>query len=564
MDRRRVVISIVLLSLLLSATMVAAKTTGSSVISKESAFDSWLPIAIIAILVALGIAGTQYMAGVLLGNQGVKTRALSEFGQVFGSAVLVVIILIVLNFFGTALTAMNLVSPSRITPMCDTLSGSQIDVLNSAMKPPSSLWTSPSPTAVICNDLIYNKGNIGATTRNIDYGLGAAYVINANMTNQTLRDFSELYSWDNLLLFLRQFKIYQAFCAPLSCISPLNAGTELEIKVTSDYFAGYVLHRGITPIMAAENILTFYIFFVQMLFILIMLLLWPYLLAAGLILRTVAFTRRVGGFLIALTVVALLIYPFLALFQYHTLDKMQNLQPIGVSSMPNLALCGRATQTVVPICVAGSSSCQKPVDINDNGKSNALNGVYCYTTADKLSNDYVFKGLEPDGVKPSGTMVACPKGTTPNNQQTAMNCYVKKNVNLFVLPDVKDVVHMYAYWPPGGNIIDAEIQMYLFALAPFNAGPLSLSSLLSLGSSGFKSLNAFPECFSVYGATTGICIGPKHMGASITALFNLYALIALPGFVLPIINVLMLLSAVLGISSLMGGETTLLGLTRMV
>ncbi|MDE1851211.1 MAG: hypothetical protein KGH69_00795 [Candidatus Micrarchaeota archaeon] len=539
------------------ATYAYAATSTASVakssITDFSAFDSWLAVIIIAIILSFSLAGAQYLIGVMLSNQGVRARALSEFGQAFGSVALVVIVLIVINFFGTTLTAANLIGPGKIAPICNTLQGSGIDFLNSN---PSNggLIKGPSPTAVICDNIIMGKST-HTVTRGIDYGLGAIYVIDANMTNQTLRDFSEIYSWDNFLLFLRQAKEYESLCFPEWCADPI-APPSASIKVSYDYFAGYVLHRGITPIMAGENTLGFYVFFVQLIVILMFLLVWPYMLAAGLILRSVNFTRRLGGFLIALTIVILLVYPFLNLMEYSALSNMQKLDPAGASSMPNLALCARASQTVVPYCAAGSG-CAAPKQIDTSG----LDGVYCYTTADKLPASYIFKGIPPDNMKNSDMVSACPSGSSVKQSQ---DCYVRKDINLYVLPDIKDVTRLYSWWPGGGNILEGETEFYLWALAPGNSGPVSLSSVISLFSNGFTNLDSFPECFSIYGVPLHLCMGPKHLATTLSALFNLYALFALSAFVIPIINTLLVLSATLGLSSLLGGETTLLGLTRFV
>lgn len=541
--------------LALAAMAAPAKTVSSvakSTFSSFSALDNWLGVIMAAIILSFSLAGVQYLIGVLLSNQQVRARALSEFGQAFGSVALIVIVLMVINFFGTTLTVSHLVGPHKLVPLCDTLQGSGIDFLNSDPAHKGAI-NGPSPTAVICEDIIRGSGGSGGVTRGIDYGLGAAYVIDANMTNQSLRDFSELYSWDSYLLFLRNAKQYEALCFPEWCADPV-APPAAYIKVSYDYFTGYVLHRGITPIMAGENTLAFYVFFIQLLVALIFLLVWPYMLAAGLILRSVNYTRRMGGFLIAFTIVVLLLYPFLNLFEYAALGNLQKLDPVGASSLPNLALCGRATQTVVAF---GGS----PHGISTNG----LDGVYCYTTADKLPADYIFKGYPPSSVKSGDTISACPDGTTVgSDKQLSLQCYVKKSVSLYVFPDIKDVVNLYSYWPPGGNVLQGEIAFYLWALAPGNAGPVSLNSVISIFSNGFTSLDSFPECFRLYGASLGVCIGPQHLASSLNALYDLYAFIAIPGFVMPILNALLLLSALLGLSSLMGGETTILGLTRFI
>jgi hypothetical protein len=65
-----------------------------------------------------------------------------------------------------------------------------------------------------------------------------------------------------------------------------------------------------------EAVLTFYVMLMQLLVITFFLFAWPYILAAGIILRSSFFTRRTGGLLMAISLVAVLIYPILYGMEY--------------------------------------------------------------------------------------------------------------------------------------------------------------------------------------------------------------------------------------------------------
>ncbi len=567
-----------LLALVLIPLVHSAPTPISS---HYSAFTNWFPIIIIASLLATLLAGVYYMIGYLLNNSRIKSSAITEFEQALGSIALVIIIIGVLYMIGTSdISFSTILGPngaSQISNICTTsLSNSQVNLLNSK-KAAAGL---PEPTAAVCQNLIGPTGPKGGVTSHIDYGLASMYVIIANMTNQSTMELNAMYNFDSLVFFLRNMAPFIGFCTPGDCVVPWSPSSLMtKLQISYKPYNGYVLQRLIAPSIVIQATMTLYMEIIELTVIIILLIGWPYLLAAGIILRTIPFTRRAGGLITAATIAGIILLPTIYLIEYGALNNLQSQPFIGSSLVPGMALCGFG-----PVSGSGSNSV-----------------LFCYTSANNLQTSYIYKGLQPPSYTSSisacktvaqaenqykstsqstpatstkcpPTARSCPPSQSSSTTQTSNPfsnepiCYVKKNLSFYVFPSAADIINLYSCYPSGGNYIFlTELGILTTTEVSNFLGPTSIIfSLLFSNSASSQGSQLFSPFFGSGGGSCIAQVGPHNLVAAYTALVNMYGIITVSGFIVPIINLLMMISAMTGLSALMGGETTLIGLSRFI
>ncbi|EQD40863.1 conserved hypothetical protein, membrane, partial [mine drainage metagenome] len=125
-------------STLVSLLLPVLSITGYNSISTEM-----FPIIAIALFIDSAIVGLWYFAGAILNNSKVKSSAMGEFYQVFGTALLVVvltgILVIFANTFYSVTSSTSLMASSAIFGMCKGINTtSQLMLLNSSMSPTGS------------------------------------------------------------------------------------------------------------------------------------------------------------------------------------------------------------------------------------------------------------------------------------------------------------------------------------------------------------------------------------------------------------------------------------------
>ncbi len=537
----------------IAAALVLSSAAGaqSSIATNYNVFNNWIPVIIIASTLAVLLASIYYMIGWLLNNNRVKASAISEL-QHAGASILIVVLLVWFFFLIGTSSSISFSSilgsggTSQINNICNNiLPNSQISTFNSVYQ--DNAQNLPGPTTAVCKYLIDSNAGVTPVTRQIDYGLASTYVVFANMSNQSAMELNSLYNFDSLLFFLRNLRPFIVVCIPAECDLPVPDVVP-TLKLSYNPYGGYVLQRAIMPAITTEGTIALYMFVIQMVLILIVLMGWPYLLAGGIVLRTIPFTRRIGGLLIAATVVAVVIYPTVFLFEYSSLSNLNPNSFIGASSIPAVSLCG----------------------FGQLANSAGNNVLYCYTSADSLKTSYILKGLTP-AKGTATTLNACSsvsQGEQPfisggNPFSTAATCYVKRNINFYVYPYAGDVINLYSC-----NIQAGATTIWPFeseALAQTLVQEISLPVTFIL--SFFTGISPLSSPLGLLTANNGACvarIGPYNIAAALSALANMYGIIAVSAFIIPIINVLMMISAMVGISSLMGGETTIIGLSRFI
>lgn len=501
--------------LLLSGAIASAATPLETGYSQ---FQNWLPVVIAAIMVSLMLTGGYYLIGVALNNAKVKGQALGEFYQAIGTVVLVVLIIGVLTIFGTSVTSTKtfLVSPANMLKVCNSpqLSGSQLQFVSS---------TAQGPTNIICNKIIATASKSNSMTANIDYGLAASYVIAANMTNQTVANLNSLYYIEGLMQWLRTFHSNTIFCLPVTCAIPFNPDNGAQLVFTYMPFQGYIFGRVLTPPIEIMATTLFYMYFMEMVVILLLLYGWPYMLAAGIILRTFFMTRRAGGLIIAVVLVSLLVTPIIVLFEYASLGNSNILCQYG----PKGPSAGNP------------SNCIQLIGTNSI---------------------------------PSMAIHELPLQDTQQSQA------ITYQLNFFKFPNVAEVLNYYDCYPVGtsqfsvvstiiggdvrsdSGILGVEFGFAKWYLTPFGAGA-GLWSILGgfAGNAGSTSALAGVQTPPGYQCFEGV-----NMASTLMDLFNVYGVMGVTGFIMNILNVLFSLSAIVGLSALLGGDTNIIGLGRFV
>lgn len=532
------ILSLFFLAAVIPYSIVQASTT--NFITPATNLNIWLPAVVVGLVLSFTIIGIYYMTGYLFNNRAIRAGATVEFGKLIGIAIVVMFIIWIFYVFGSAIQFTSQAGQTQMTNICNQLANSNIDFLST-----NNLISPPPPAATVCSDIIDPSSTTNALTRNIDYGLGSVYVIEDNLTNQSVTSLNAVYMFSSMLAFLRGYTVKDSVCFPIECLVP-DVPSVFSLNIDSSPFSGYQIANTVPGALGLEANIIFYFLLFQLVLIMLMLLLWPYLLAAGLIFETNMFTRRIGGLLIAIVISSMLIYPTIFLFEYTSLNNIGNLQPYGASSIPNLALCGAplgATVYVTPQLTGKPST-----------------GIFCYTEAKQLPLSYIYKATLPDQYTdmvpnvyskyPPNTMVpACP---TTNAEGL---CFFQKNLNFYVFPNIEDILNLYFTWPAGGNLINFEFIFIAPGVSTLASVANAIASFTSLLSGNF--ISSFPS-FSYY------YVDPSHVVAAILALINVYAIEAVTGFILPIFNVLILISSILEISKLLGGEGNILGLGRFI
>jgi len=451
-------------------------------ITHFSALQNWISILTLAILIGIFIVSFIYFAGSLLNSSSIKEAAINELGQLIGTVIIAVIIIAIVEFFGsasvTALTANTI--GGNIMQICQQLSNDQFNLVN------SNSINSPTNTICAATNSIYSNiqnggGSSIGTALFADYDLMASYIIVANLTSQMAQNLDALYHYENYIGFLSTLTPKTTYCEPPTCIIPITPRA-VSVSVSFTPYKGYTLLREISKSIETEGYMIFEIYLIELLSIITFIYAWPYLLAAGIILKASMFTRRVGGMLIGIVIGGLIIFPIIFLMEYASLNNA-TLGPIGAS--PN----------TIPI-------------------------------------------FTMNGVLPNGETIV----------------YNSNAINFFVFPNATNIVKYYGCYPYGGNIYLSELGISAYFMIP----GVGLYNLLAYGLGGAVT-GSLPNI-----PLTVVSCQPQNALTLIFHFADLYGIIGVTGYILPIINILILFSAIKGISQLMGGDTNLLGLGRLV
>jgi hypothetical protein len=375
---------IAMAAVLLGIAVPCAAGAGAGFITGNysSIFQEWEPIVLIAVILSISIAAAYYMAGVLLDNKKIKANAIGEIGQAIGAAIIMIAVVAAIAVFGSGeLSYVSVISPSSMGNLCAQLGTSRVTLLNSG----GAINGNAVLTNMVCSQIVdIETGTANDPTSSVDYGLLANYVIIANVTRQDADNLNSLYIFENWVGFLSHFVETSQLCTP-TCLWTGKDALSAMISLNSSPLAGYDKISDFTQPLEFQANLTFYVLFMQLLMIALFLFAWPYLIAAGLVLRTTFITRRAGGLLIAIGVTVVLLYPLMGILEYNAFNGA-NPSPIGINGLQlgTGALSAMALNELLPngqMTVYGSNGINFFVLPN---AGEVINANYCMPPADNV------------------------------------------------------------------------------------------------------------------------------------------------------------------------------------
>ncbi len=479
----------------------------SSVTSFPKVQLTLIPLILIALLVDSTIVTIWYVFGYVLGNASIRQSARSEFYQLIGTAILIAIITGALvtfgGFFQATLNNTKLLSQPSISSLC-----SSIEAETAGGPLPQAtigILNSSGFSGLLCP--VVNGQDAGAITSRIDYPLAASGVVIENLTYQSVTNINSFFVVDSYIGFLKTLAPTFGICIASipdsgECVLPLPEPPPAFFLSVS-----YVPYAGLSFVyssMASLGILlttALYSFIIQLSFVVIFLYMWPFLIFVGLLLRSNFFTRKLGGLFIAVAIGAVFIFPVLFAIQYLTLG----------NGLGNLAAFGNAF-----------------------GGPGSISSIYGYNSL------------------PTNALTELPGNgcaTTPSGSQQC-GVYIP---NFYVFPSVEQIATKYNCWPPNGataGAFDAEAADIPFLWIPGVANPL-----VALAGTLVDNYPIIPLPYQ--------CL-PNDAGSVLFAYANMYGVYGVSGYLLPVLDILITLSAVIGLSSLLGGDTSLAGLSRLI
>jgi hypothetical protein len=631
----------------------------------------------LAILVSISAVALYYLLALFLNNKGMKSRAVNELGQAIGTGIMVVVIIALFTFFGGGIfSQVPAVSPVALNTVCGQLGGSQgqsgISGLQFLQPGPPYIASgspsgvgffgteTPSPTNTICNEINNIKvqegsGSAPSITDNIDYGLFSIYIIAANVTNQEVNNYNGLYFFEAWIRFASSFTSVTQICGdPLTlCALPIGP-REYNVRFSYEPLAGDDAIHVITQTIEQQSAASFYALYLQLIFLILTLYLWPWLLAAGVILRASFFTRRLGGLVIGLTFALLLVWPTVYIFEYSTFYNQASglgLIGAGASTIGILPIYETNTVTgktivygtptpqsgyVLSAGIGGCPNSDQFVFENKCGDITSIQPGACLasdqlTSATQLCpGGYVRADWTPtadcplqEGVcapastssgpssssyvctDPSGTETgscSCSSGVTicpcepynylyenvcgyPGTISSSATCIQEGTafaeppapslqapecvqngdgspqpgpleVNFFVLPNVEQMLNYYNCGP--GNLFWDEGTFTSWYMFPFAGVSAELYSVVGGLAGSTPTTPADQGWLPTFHCTISGTIG------SAVSLAGVYGFTAVSAYLIPLINLVVVLSTAIGISGLLGGDTNLLGLGKLL
>lgn len=509
-------------------------------LSYSSVQATWLPLAFLAMAVDGAVVGVWYVAGYLLNNNGMKASARGEYVQFIGTGIMlglvVVLIGTVSGLLTSSMSATTLLSPQTLSTMCTNIESyntglfDYLSLLAGSSNNAGFSFLSGSPSGTgfpgLCAYITQQKSNPNSDTQ-VDYPLAAAAMVIANMTNQTAANYQRLYILDAYVGY--QISINPTFSLCLEvptpgiggpCVFPWE-GTEAPpaIFIQASYlpFAGYRM-----PYKSIETVGTLMgtaieVFMAQLVATSMFLYIWPLLLFLGFVLRATPFTRKIGGLLIAIALGIVLIYPTVFAIEYLSVG---------------------------------------------NGLSTAIGSVQG-TVGETVSQAYGFNSITANSltvIDYSNSSSASASKCGTGNPSTCVY-----TPNFFVEPNLELIAQHYSCWPLGGDSVGslgAEFLDTVKMLIPFNNAVAFITQLIS-GSTPTIDFSSVSSAIASVGALPYSC-STQNVESVAFAMFNAYGIIGMSAVLLPLINIMITVTAIIGLSGLFGGDTGLAGLAKLV
>ena len=467
-----------------------------------------IPLAFMALLFDSVIIGIWYIAATLLQNQGAKESAKNEFYQFVGTIVMISIIIFVITTFGVifynGLNSTSLMDSSSIYALCNGIAAhSQLGILNPAHSVTShsaSLLVQSSSSSASFPGLCSLVNSPSSLTEMVDYPLAASGVIIANMTNQTANNMNSFFIYDAFLGFLETVSPTIMFCGNPAFLLCLGP---LPTPIVFFLTVSFTPYKGIS-------------------------LIYKTLATLGSVLN-LAFE----SFIVQLNFISIFIYawPYL-LF-------------IGIifrATVFTRKIGGLFIAIAIGVILFYPSVFAIEYLSLGNGIGSALTASSSSTIS--IASAYGFNSL----LSESTTYIP---SSVYNSISNSYNPYV---VNFYDMPQIKYAGKANGCWPPGGNLISAEAEDIAYLFIPFS----SIASMINAAASSVISTDPIKSFYLPSYCT------PAAAADTLYTLMDEYGVISVSAYFLPIINILIVITGIIGLSGLLGGDTELAGLSRLV
>ncbi|MEM0202249.1 MAG: hypothetical protein QXR73_03670, partial [Candidatus Micrarchaeaceae archaeon] len=128
--------------------------------------------------------------------------------------------------------------------------------------------------------------------------------------------------------------------------------------------------------------------------------------------------------------------------------------------------------------------------------------------------------------------------------------------NFYIMPNITSIAVYGGCWPYKGNLFETEQADTQDLLIPYANGGVIFHSIMA-----FADHNPTPPT-----GVLGIPYACNSMEALNTnyLMVRSYGVFGISAYFLPIINIIIVLTAIIGVSGLLGGDTSLAGLSRLV
>ncbi len=482
-------------------TIIAAMLSITSYSSVKSAL---MPLVGLALLIDAVLVGAWYMIGSLLNNNTVKAAARSEGYQLIGTGIMVMamlaLLLVVGYMFFSVANSYTLLNTSTITGLCN---GLHANSNLDALSSSTSLLISSGSFPGLCSIAGQAQSSSPSFTSMIDYPLAATGVVLANLTNQTATQLNDAFLVDGWLGFLSTMSPNINLCIAPGELIPIQCLIPVVPPLLTMKFS-------ITPFAGLKMI-------------------YDGFGALGTLMIT-----AVESFMAQLTITAIFLYawPFLL---------------FGGIILRAVFLTRRLGGLLIAFAVGGILFYPALFSIEYLALGNGLAGLMGYNSQ-QSSAPYTFAANSTPAAYGfndifTSNLTFIPASADPSNETPYLT-------NFYSLPSMSTVAQHDGCWPYQGKLTDAELAVIGYFLLPGTqviaiirgASPNSVPSFLDapIDCSRDQSLNLLYDFVRIYGVD------------------------GIAAYFLPLINLLVVLTGIIGLSGVLGGDTALAGLSRLV
>jgi len=297
-------------SLIPFAFRVDISQTEEEKITYKKTINQWLPAIMVAGILAISIIAMVYAIGNAFNIEKLKIYASSEIPQVIGTLIFSILLITILELGSNLLISFedSVLPQSSLKGICENINVAY----NTRLSQPDEhtaygldaiygiAYTATTPSNLaICEIIKEREGNEPY------YFLASTEVILLNNTVKLLNLSNSLYNLHSTISFFQKIEKKVSVEPVVTLQFKPYAGLEYVASAVKD------LEKGVIDAISFN--------FISIILLLFIYNNWVGLLMAGIFFRTFSFTRKLGGFLIALIISTIFITPFTYLLIYSTI-----------------------------------------------------------------------------------------------------------------------------------------------------------------------------------------------------------------------------------------------------